>query len=304
MLLLCYYFNIINSLLFLFSFLFFLLLPFSAMRVTQNSSNHEVKYLRIIVDEYIRSGDSTQNNGNQNTENHPNHGFGNSAVKKSDKYGSGDHGNVPIPGFGRKNHIELGRHNLKVLAGLESEMGNVLCLISKEEDRQKLILQDLKKLLDTNKELFIVECSSEKKNVPLVASISTQADEKDSFGAINEEHSTEKSDDIDDSYTTPPNVLCIEHSSNLLQTNGRNVPYKLRALMSNFPIIRRIPPLEWLDQTIMRIYIDKINSDENRISQCLQKYELAENVYHYFRGLYGLPAVVDVQVRVVIICCY
>ena len=275
------------------------------MRVAQAASNHEVKYLRVIVDEYIRSGDankpSTQNHGNGN------HGNGNGN-------GNGHHGNdghngnngsekgkrpsVPNAGFGRKNHIELGRHNLRLLSVLDSDMGSVLSLIAKEEDRQRLILQDLQKLIENNTEIF-PECCVKKGSAGnvLLHHVSTQADEKDTFGAINSsEHFTTRGEEIDDSYTSPPAIQVIEHSSHLLNITGKNVPYKLRRYMSHFPCANRIPPLEWLERTIMSIYVDKIRSDDSRISQGMQKYDLCEHVYQYFTTMYGLPTVVDVQV--------
>ena len=66
---------------------------------------------------------------------------------------------------------------------IENEMGNVLSLISKEEDRQRLIIEDIEILIEKNNEIFIIEDSSiHEKNVLLVRKeCSTQVDEKDSF---------------------------------------------------------------------------------------------------------------------------
>jgi hypothetical protein len=94
-----------------------------AMRMTQHSTNSEVRYLRIIVDEFIKSND-TYNPVNSGT---------------TDKLV-----NNKVVTFGRKDTIEAGRQNLRALTVIESDMSNLMCLISKEEDRQRLILQDIR----------------------------------------------------------------------------------------------------------------------------------------------------------------
>lgn len=95
-----------------------------AMRMTQHSTNSEVRYLRIIVDEFIKSND-TYNPVNSGT--------------TTDRAM-----NNKVVTFGRKDTIEAGRQNLRALTVIESDMSNLMCLISKEEDRQRLILQDIR----------------------------------------------------------------------------------------------------------------------------------------------------------------
>ena len=319
------------------------------LKMMLNSSNNEVKYLRMIVDEFIRSNTSTsvQNNINKNhknsnsTNNSHNNNTNNSNSNNNNLNNSNNLNNnqknipggaknvphqAPLPGFGNRNHRELGRYNLRNLSMIENEMGNVLSLISKEEDRQRLIIEDIEILIEKNNEIFILEDSSiHEKNVLLVRKeCSTQVDEKDSFGAINrpeecssskessrnsgklnssdkeyssgKEHSFEEFE-LDDNAMPPPNILIIEKNIPLLHSDGKNVPYNLRILMTHFPVIIRIPPLEWLNQTIMSIYVSKIISDDKLESKGKEKLSLSENIYFYFLDLYGLAAVVDVQVR-------
>ena len=67
--------------------------------------------------------------------------------------------------------------------------------------------------------------------------------------------------ELDENASPPPNMSIVEKNIPLLYSDGKNVPFNLRILMTHFPIIVRIPPLEWLNQTIMSIYVSKIISD-------------------------------------------
>lgn len=301
-----------------------------SMRITGSTQQNEVKYLRIIVDEYIRSGDangrasatfdSSDTNSTKNTNNMSN---GNKGINGNNSEKSSEEKVFLSVGFGRKDTIEIGRQNLRVLTGIESDMSNVLCALSKEEDRQTLILEDIKKLIDKNQAVFSssnpppshvkgvlsLENSHSnygKKTKEKSIDIGIQVDEKDSHGAINNnedmknnnniENDDTISDDEDDVIILPPSISEIEKEPSLLHINGLHIPYKLRKLMHHFPKILRIPTLEWLNQTIMAIYVFKIYSDDEKEKKQVMKLSLAENVYEYFFKLYGLPAVVDVQV--------
>ena len=130
-----------------------------------------------------------------------------------------------------------------------------------------------------------------------------QVDERDEYGTVDEaicprSFSGPKSDgrDLDPKFP-PPAFSYIEKEHSLLAEKGWNVPYKLRALMTYFPRILRIPPLDRVVQTIMAIYIRKIESDEkqNRENQnCFTLYEL---VYSYFTDFFGLETIADLQVK-------
>jgi hypothetical protein len=336
-----------------------------AMKIIQNRSNNENRYLRLIVEEYIRSSDANgrfaelhaasaaDHHHHHHGHGHHGHGHGHGHGKghhdKSDKRHKKDQQapasskshdddapnfNAVVAGFGRKNTIEAGRVQLRELNRIEVEMGSILGAISKEEDRQRLIVQDLRKLVQKNPALFgkeAVAVALTNKNVgadtlrggvarpPSIMDAAVQVDEKDALGALN---------DLDPEMVgivlapaqaasdpppaavrrerllrPPPNIAFLEKETTLLHTDGSHVPYKLRRLMRHFPRIQRIPPIEWLLQTIMSIYVSKIMSDLVREGKGLRRLSLTESVYQYFIELYGIGTVTDVQISTLVAAC-
>jgi hypothetical protein len=57
-------------------------------------------------------------------------------------------------GFKRKDIIDAGHQQLKTLNRLDIELNEILANVLKEENRQRLLMQSLLKLIDKNKEQF------------------------------------------------------------------------------------------------------------------------------------------------------
>jgi hypothetical protein len=344
-----------------------------SMRISQNSYINEIHYLRIVVDEYLRSAEvehpmsrqysaksRSSNLGKQNgTEKAKN-----AEIIVDENIGSKKRiENVPQAHNSNltSSMTEVGRQNLKVLRETEEAMGEVMSSIWKEEDRQRVLLQDLDKLfkqqshshsqLDSNNHDSTsnrTNNSSSHKYDPSISTIdsiysssnsrkhgattkltnigpdfsgptveskkqtiklrvfrdaSVQVDERDSYGAVDEafyprSFSGPKSDgrDLDPKFL-PPAFSYIEQEPSLLAESGWNVPYKLRELMTYFPKILRIPPVDRVLQTIMAIYIRKIESDEKQNGENQNCLILHEIVYSYFTDFFGLKTIADLQVR-------
>lgn len=57
-------------------------------------------------------------------------------------------------GFKRKDVVDAGHAQLKTLNRLDIELNEILANVLKEENRQRLLMQSLLKLIDKNKEQF------------------------------------------------------------------------------------------------------------------------------------------------------
>ena len=321
-----------------------------AMKIIQNRSNNENRYLRLIVDEYIRSSDA---NGRfaelmtaaEHSAAATRHHHHKAAPKSPKSQDDAPNFNAVVVGFGRKDTIEAGRVQLRELNRIEKEMNSILGAISKEEDRQRLIVQDLRKLVQKNPALFgkdAVTVAGGKAGINMAADtlrggvarpanvvdVGCQVDEKDAMGVLN---------DLDPEMTgivlapslvmtttnssgepaapaaivqrkerlarPPPNITFLEKETTLLNNDGSHIPYKLRRLMRHFPKVQRLPPIEWLMQTIMSIYVSKIVSDLTREAKCLRRLSLAESIYQYYIELYGIGTVTDVQLSTLVAAC-
>lgn len=328
-----------------------------AMKIIQNRSNSENRYLRLIVDEYIRSSDANGRfaelaNAMEQQSQHVSHKHHKNDKQAASKSQADDTPNFAAihSGFGRKDTIEAGRVQLRELNKVEAEMNRILGAISKEEDRQRLIVQDLRKLVQKNPSLFGKDAVASVTNKgafnvavdtlrggvcrPVnVADVGVQVDEKDALGALNDldlemttvvvasalgttttttqsavhaadpGQSSGSRRERDRSLRPPPGIAFLEKETTLLHTDGSHIPYRLRRLMRHFPQIQRIPPVEWLLQTIMSIYVSKIDSDFSREGKGLRRLSLSEAIYQYYIELYGIGAVTDVQIATLVAAC-
>ena len=189
----------------------------------------------------------------------------------------------------KKDSNDAGRMQLRNLNRLDIEMNDILTGVLKEENRQKLLMKDLIRLIDRNKSRFVSdsESSDVAKNDPLHSGTSTesigiQADMKDNFNVVLE---------TDVPTSLPVGVAPL--APHLIVLRGSELPYQVRKLMRSFPHILRIPPAVWACQTIMSIYLDKMDVEEEvkADKDCLAVY-----THKYFQRVMGLPSAADVQV--------
>lgn len=196
--------------------------------------------------------------------------------------------------------MDISKVHLKNLNKLDIEMSELLSQILKEEDRQRLLVEELMKLMEKNKEVFGVGRWTKGKYivgdtaVTQTYDIGIQVDEKDSYGVVNDF----REPPIESHASAPPVV-----PSNL-QVRGFEVPYDLRGLMYSFPRVIRIPPAAWTCQMIMAIYFHKLRYDR----ECDRRGELhtplPNFVHHYFSAYFGgQPALTDVQLMVFFKAC-
>jgi hypothetical protein len=76
---------------------------------------------------------------------------GSSKENNSEQGGASDQ---QVFGFKRKDIIDAGHQQLKTLNRLDIELNEILANVLKEENRQRLLMQSLLKLIDKNKEQF------------------------------------------------------------------------------------------------------------------------------------------------------
>lgn len=84
---------------------------------------------------------------------------------------------------------------------------------------------------------------------------------------------------------------------------GLEAPYLIRQQMTTFPQVLRVPPVAWACQSILTIYLDKIEQDDLRRAAGLEKLSLPLHVYDYFHRVLGLSTAADVHVAQLIKAC-
>jgi hypothetical protein len=278
-------------------------------------------------------------------------------------------------GFKRKDIIDEGRKQLKNLNRLDIEINEILTNSLKEENRQRLLLKDLMKLVMKNKDALFTAATASVPSVvaiptegELVSAISAAGVSKEDTAAmiltIQKLSSSTKSSTV---ARIPVNTKASFHagaaiqsflstaaagmnlwgsSSKLVDTvdigiqiddkdelglttdnpddhqkvdvfslgvaplapsntyfPGLDFPYLLRKKMSTFPNVLRVPPVAWACQLILSVYLDKLESDKDRMGRNLPKLSLPDHIYDYFLRCYGLNITADVQVALLLKAC-
>ena len=259
-------------------------------------------------------------------------------------------------GARRKDSVDAGHMQLKTLNRLDIELNEILANVLKEENRQRLLMQGLTKLIEKHKDHFFPpeegqqDADGTRSSSPMpspmpvgagtsavrgmtahahnAASVSihsphrqrdkqaavsgavdslfadggvylseergsvdlgVQVDEKDEFGVVDEEPPEESEEDLAQLGVAPLAPLKIF-------VPGSEQPYQLRRRMGSFPKMLRVPPVAWTCTTIMEIYLDKIQMDDEAQAKGFQKPSLTDHVYEYFLRTTGLRAAADVCV--------
>lgn len=127
-------------------------------------------------------------------------------------------------------------------------------------------------------------------------SIGIQTDEKDEMSAIIDFPEDHKRLDVFALGVAP---LAPEN----LHKPGLDIPYQIRKLMTSFPNIMRVPPVAWVYQIILSIYLDKIEDDYDRMKHKEHKFPMTTFIHHYFMRIYGVPSISDVQIATFLKAC-
>ena len=201
--------------------------------------------------------------------------------------------------FCRKDSLEAAGSQLRQLSKLDVSMDAVIGGVLKEEDRQRMIVADILKLMKRNESVFGV--LRRVKGVWQAGAVEAtkyedkgcQVDERDSFGAVVDLILSPR-DIPNNNPPLPPADMSVK---------GADVPYQLRKLMKTFPRILRIPPAAWVCQNIMTIYFDKVRCDEDLKAKGLSTMSLAVHMRDYFKRSFGTEAAADAQIAQLLTAC-
>lgn len=283
-----------------------------AMQATKRGMDRENMQLRTILDVYVKSKELNDPVWDLLNEKPSDKAGSRSSTKPSSSHtqhrgdpGHGHHSSEAededvdsAAHMKRKDGIDAGREQLRTLNRLDIEMNQVLVNVLKEDDRQRLLVADLTKLLQANQHIFGPGGVVGNKWVSGHGALAgnkrdngTQVDLKDDFGVV-----TELVETVREEIHIPP-----PFSANSSKVRGSSVPNLFRAKMTSFPHVLRIPPAAWVCQTILSIYTDKISTDD--VSTSRKKTGLAEHVYDYFLRTLGLASVADMQVAQLLQAC-
>lgn len=226
--------------------------------------------------------------------------------RKSSTADSSD-ANPPDHGFRRRDVLDAGKIQLKSLNRLDIEVNEILTGILKEENRQRLLMNDLMKLVAINDSInpqqdSLIDTSLEYKRggastkFELHKEIGIQVDGKDECNLrlqrIEDHHSI-------DSHQLGVAPLAPAH----VFIPGLDQPYILRQKMHTFPVVLRIPPVAWTCQMVLSIYFDKLQTDSERIGKGSPKLSLPQHVCDYFERIMGIKSAADVQIAQLMKAC-
>jgi hypothetical protein len=252
-----------------------------ALKLSDRSKEKEILRLRTTVTAYMKSEHLSDNLWK--------------IMHASDPVVLSKDGEIPDQvesKFCRKDAIDASVFQLKQLSRLDVEMDEVISGVMKEEDRQRMIVADIMRLMKKNEAVFgvlrkvkgawqsgVIEATKfEDKGV--------QADERDVFGAVTDLVHSPRSVPRINPPAAPTDMTIV----------GADVPYQLRKLMRTFPRVLRIPPAAWCCQTIMAIYFDKVRVDEGLKEKGLTTMPLGLHMHDYFRRSMGNESAADTQI--------
>ena len=260
-----------------------------AMAATNREGQREIKKLRQILNSYVNSDgmnfpvwDVT----NEDAENNPE---STSALMLS-KEDAGD----------------MARKRLREINRLDIEMNEVLRSSMKEGTRQEMIMGDIVELLENNQEVFGEGSTAHDmrqriwlpgtKTIIETSETGVQVDEKEEFGIVTDLIELEEVA-ADETAEPAPSVVVLP------KTPGIEHPFQLRAKMSTYPTVLRIPPAAWVCQSIMAIYMDKVEKDKEQLTRGLPRKPMCEHVYDFYLESLSMPALADAQAAQLIKAC-
>jgi len=215
-----------------------------------------------------------------------------------------DEDNVPEPKQNFTKDILIEKQNpykmdFQTLSRLEIEMNEILAQVMAEQEEQKHLLKNYMLLMKNNNHVFgdglmvggywrtdvytNVDCKDQE----------VQADELDDMGVIEDVILSPREDPAG----KPPAAPAI------LQIKGENIPWQLRKLMKTFPQVLRISSLEWVKQTILEIYFEKIKYDIETAKTSFKKMPLGPFVHYFFVQKYSMECIADVQCALIVNAC-
>ena len=189
--------------------------------------------------------------------------------------------------------------DFQTLSRLEIEMNEILAQAMAEQEEQKHLLKNYMLLMKNNTHVFgdglmvggywrtdvssNVDCKDQ----------AIQADEVDDLGVIEDEILSPR----EDPPGNPPAAPTI------LKIKGESIPWQLRKLMKTFPQVLRISSLEWVKQTILEIYFEKIKYDIETATVSFKKMPLGPFVHYFFKQKYSMDCIADVQCALIVNAC-
>ena len=219
-------------------------------------------------------------------------------------------------GFRRRDVLDAGKLQLKSLNRLDIEVNEILTGILKEENRQRLLMNDLMKLMarsdlgtslreDTDdgsssppfkRSQTSKSVSGTPKKIEFTSDAGVQVDEKDEYNLRLDRVEDHHSIDVHQLGVAP---LAPAH----IFIPGLDQPYLIRQRMESFPTVLRVPPIAWACQTILSIYMDKLQTDSERTSKGMCKLSLPLHVCEYFERVMGNKSAADVQIAQLMKAC-
>jgi len=185
------------------------------------------------------------------------------------------------------------------LLDINAEMDEAFNYLTTEEFRHQTFVAELDKHLKRCESLLAFSYQAHATSMSTdksLVDVGVQVDERDKFGLVYDLATST----VDETVEPPPKVKSVD-------SKGVMVPMKLRVLLKNYPRVMRIPSLEWTNQTILAIYLDKTMKDSNEDKgsryNLYRKKELGPFVFDFFLNLCSIQSLAHMQVMQLLRAC-
>jgi hypothetical protein len=263
-----------------------------SLGLSNRSLKRENKTLRDIIDVYIEAKGDSDGLGDDS-------GLNDSQKRDADE---DDDRNATQA----KEYIDAGRMQLKAITAMDIEMNDLMSNVLKEEDRQLFLLSQFSSLIEQNADVFGISKQTNSRGDKVIKAatmeMSVQTGEIEEFGVITER----EPDEFTYSVVVPPWKPPRAPAANP-KAPGSHIPQLMRRHMLTFPLVLRIPPLQWTVKSIFAAYFGMIRTVD--MQTLLErkappvKTSLPDFVYEFYLKQFSLSAVAENQISLLLRAC-
>lgn len=205
-----------------------------------------------------------------------------------------------------KEYIDAGRLQLKAITAMDIEMNDIMSNVLKEEDRQLFLLSQFSSLIEQNADLFGISKQTNSRGDKVIKAptmeMSIQTDEIEEFGVITEREPDEFTYAVVIPSWKPPRAPTANPKA-----PGSHIPQLMRRHMLTYPLVLRIPPLQWTVKAIFAAYFAMIRTVDMQALLARKaapvKISLPDFVYEFYLKQFSLSAVAENQISLLLRAC-
>jgi hypothetical protein len=194
-------------------------------------------------------------------------------------------------------YMKASHEQFQSLCQMDTEMSELLSHVLKEEDLQRMVIEEFSDLLQRNADVIGASFNKDIRGEAIVKKktkdVEIQVDDITHFPLVNET-------DPDEFSRLPsiPQRKAPPAASLVVKAPGSDLPYLIRREMKTFPFVLRIPPLSWTVKAIFHVYLNMIRSNEisslqptDRLTR--KRVYLHTYMFELFNRQYAVPSAAE-----------